>query len=401
MIYQVIRKIGAIGNLPDYSSSFRRSVSITNYFALLGIVSEIFFNFLYMASGFPDFIATAVSIGIFLPVFLFAIYLNYKHYHYPASLLLNLSAPSSILVVSTVLGNQLPGIHYYFLFFTIMPIVTFPLRKVTTILIIFFVNFSSFLFSEYTLFIHPPVYDFSYFTAGIFFGITVFLVTLSIAVIFFLNQYFFNKAEVNLQIEIENNKKMIDQLESANRAQKDLAAELSERTSELLQKNDTLKNLAIRDGLTGLYNKYYFDEVLYDSSNRTSRYGEPLTLVLIDVDHFKTINDTHGHDTGDLVLVELAEILKRTVRKADILCRWGGEEFAVLMPQTTKDGGVTASEKMRKSIEDTKFHVIGNLTASFGVAQRAEKENNEDWFKRVDKALYAAKEQGRNQVVSS
>lgn len=162
-----------------------------------------------------------------------------------------------------------------------------------------------------------------------------------------------------------------------------------------------LIDLAMVDRLTGLYNRHYFDQVSIEESNRSDRYGDAISFVMLDLDHFKHVNDTWGHNVGDQVLTLTAKVIGQCIRKSDILARWGGEEFAILMPNTTQYGAQLVSEKIRKTLEKTNHPMAGMVTASFGVAERHKGEIFEDVFKRADQALFSAKEQGRNRVVCS
>lgn len=159
-----------------------------------------------------------------------------------------------------------------------------------------------------------------------------------------------------------------------------------------------LINLINIDPLTGIFNRHYFDAVLTGEVNRSERYEEPLTMVIFDLDHFKNVNDNFGHDQGDEVLKRTANEAQKNVRKSDTLIRWGGEEFAVLMPYTAKNGGVKVAEKIRGSLEALEHIGVGTVTASFGVAEHLSGESIPDWFKRADTAMFNAKNSGRNCV---
>ncbi|MDD2534131.1 MAG: PAS domain-containing protein [Eubacteriales bacterium] len=159
--------------------------------------------------------------------------------------------------------------------------------------------------------------------------------------------------------------------------------------------------LSEHDSLTHLYNRNYFDRRVQAEIERANRYPVPLALVMIDLDHFKRINDTWGHPVGDSVLYETAQILLQNLRKQDVLVRMGGEEFLVLMPHTTQQGARVVAEKIRVAIEQVNHVVAGHFTASLGVAERQENESFIQWYKRVDDAMYQAKADGRNQVAVS
>jgi len=176
--------------------------------------------------------------------------------------------------------------------------------------------------------------------------------------------------------------------------------------SEIERLNDEVKKLraeASTDSLTGLYNKRYFYNALLTEMDRTQRTGQPTTLVLVDLDHFKQINDRYGHVVGDKVLAHIAEILHNSLRKLDIPCRYGGEEFAVLLPSTPLLVAVQVTERLRQQISQREFASEGDrlaITASFGVDTFLAKsqETAEDFVARVDKQLYQAKHNGRNCV---
>jgi len=167
---------------------------------------------------------------------------------------------------------------------------------------------------------------------------------------------------------------------------------------EMARKNDLLESVALHDKLTGLFNRNSLDQVLKSEIERQDRYHAPLSLVLMDIDHFKRVNDLHGHDTGDRVLVEVAERVRGLIRESDMLFRWGGEEFLIISPESDAMGAGGLAEKLRIAIQATPIDVAGTVTASFGVAERAEGESKDQWFQRVDQAMYRAKNSGRNRV---
>ncbi len=158
-----------------------------------------------------------------------------------------------------------------------------------------------------------------------------------------------------------------------------------------------LKIQVIKDFLTGLFNRRYLEEILRWEIEFSKRYGHPLSVILLDVDNFKCINDKYGHQTGDLVLKKLAELLKKNLRKSDIVARYGGEEFIIILPDTDIKGAVKVAEKLRKAIEKLSINGI-KITASFGVSQLKDDDDIQKLIKRADKALYIAKRSGKNTV---
>jgi len=169
------------------------------------------------------------------------------------------------------------------------------------------------------------------------------------------------------------------------------------RAEEALEAaNAELTRLATTDRLTGAWNRRYFEEQVALEMNRVQRYGKPLALILFDIDHFKGINDRFGHLAGDQVLVELVQRLKPNLRALDILARWGGEEFAILVPHCPLDGIRQLAEKVRLLVATEPFKDIGQITVSLGGAEYHPEDSFDDWLKRADDALYAAKAGGRN-----
>ena len=178
-----------------------------------------------------------------------------------------------------------------------------------------------------------------------------------------------------------------------------LELKVQERTLELRNANAELHRLATTDSLTGVWNRRYLEQAVAGEMARAQRYGEPLALVMFDIDHFKAINDRHGHLVGDQVLIELALRMRGHLRASDVLARWGGEEFVILLPHGTAQAAARLAEKLRLATLTQPFPVAGTITSSFGVAAYQPHETLDDWFTRADHALYAAKEAGRNRVV--
>lgn len=158
--------------------------------------------------------------------------------------------------------------------------------------------------------------------------------------------------------------------------------------------------LSITDKLTQLYNRTKIDELFQLELNKVRRYGEALAVILIDLDHFKSVNDTYGHQAGDQVLRELAGILRSNLRDTDHVGRWGGEEFIVLAPNTDLEQASRLAEKLRAAIAGHAFTEVGGRTGSFGVASHHDGDDEDTLTKRADACLYVSKKQGRNQVVN-
>jgi diguanylate cyclase (GGDEF)-like protein len=162
--------------------------------------------------------------------------------------------------------------------------------------------------------------------------------------------------------------------------------------------DDAIRVLATTDSLTGIANRREFSNSLDREIERAKRYGGILSLVMYDIDHFKRVNDTFGHDAGDQILKVLTEVVSDSIRTADFIARWGGEEFVVLTPQTDLEGAVALAEKLRLKVVDHSFEKVGNITISLGVAEFHDGDDANTLFNKVDNALYKAKENGRNRV---
>lgn len=169
-------------------------------------------------------------------------------------------------------------------------------------------------------------------------------------------------------------------------------------TKALRHSNQQLQRLAGVDQLTGAYNRYAFDRRVTDSIGQAETKKQSLSLILFDLDHFKNVNDQWGHPVGDEVLKTTVQTAASLIRESDTLNRIGGEEFAVLMPQTSLAGAQKAAEKIRAGLEQVLHFMAGKVTASFGVAEHVEGETFLNWYRRADLALYRAKNSGRNRV---
>lgn len=174
---------------------------------------------------------------------------------------------------------------------------------------------------------------------------------------------------------------------------------LGYRHYSLQRYNKMLKKISEVDKLTQLYNRLKLDEVLEKEYYKANRYKAALSIILFDIDDFKSVNDIHGHQVGDQVLQEFADIISKTIRKSDIAGRWGGEEFLVISPHTNKDEAAVLAEHLRQAVEEHIFLHHHQLTASFGIATYIEGENIDIFIGRADKALYTAKRSGKNIII--
>lgn len=177
--------------------------------------------------------------------------------------------------------------------------------------------------------------------------------------------------------------------------------ELLMLNEQLKEKNEKLLKSAITDELTGVYNRKFFEKRVVEEMEIADRANEKISLIIFDLDRFKLVNDNFGHQFGDEVLKRTTQIAGDLIRKTDFLNRVGGEEFAIILPNTNKAQAVLVAEKVRKALEDNKHFKVGQVTGSFGVAERMKAESLRSWYKRADNALYQAKNTGRNRVVDS
>jgi diguanylate cyclase (GGDEF)-like protein len=180
--------------------------------------------------------------------------------------------------------------------------------------------------------------------------------------------------------------------------------ELESRNEELQRANEVLEQLSITDGLTHLHNHRFFQDQFAREAKRVERSGSPLCLVLIDIDDFKDLNDRLGHAAGDTVLRGAAQAMSGVLRETDTLCRYGGEEFALLSPQTDLRGAISLAEKVRSAVAEGDYGVLGpggpaRITVSIGVAEFA--GSTGDTFDSADRALYEAKEAGKDCVTAA
>jgi len=180
---------------------------------------------------------------------------------------------------------------------------------------------------------------------------------------------------------------------------KEYQEELSKINESLIKKNSQIEHLASRDPLTNLYNRYKFSKLFELSHQSMVEREGVMSLIMVDIDFFKKINDTYGHGVGDKVLVGVSELFLSLLRDEDIVCRWGGEEFIILLPSTNMQNAVSISQKLRGHVEAMTIEPCDKVTASFGVTEVRTDDDIKSVVDRADNALYGAKKAGRNCVV--
>ncbi|PYE35580.1 diguanylate cyclase (GGDEF)-like protein [Idiomarina fontislapidosi] len=193
------------------------------------------------------------------------------------------------------------------------------------------------------------------------------------------------------------------QVEAAKILAEDLAIgasayKIEQLNQELTEANERLEHLVHTDALTQIWNRYHMEQTLEEEVKRCERHGRDLSVILLDVDHFKRVNDDYGHDVGDNVLKLISEAIEKWLRSSDVFGRWGGEEFLIIAPETNLERAGQLAERLRKRLSNLQFDKVGQVTASFGVAELLAAESRNSLVKRADNALYKVKESGRNSV---
>jgi diguanylate cyclase (GGDEF)-like protein len=176
--------------------------------------------------------------------------------------------------------------------------------------------------------------------------------------------------------------------------------QFEEITQILQQKNQHLTQLAMKDSLTDIHNRHMFAELFSKELAQFKRHSTKLALMMIDLDHFKRINDTYGHNIGDVVLRQFAALVMSSVREEDLFARWGGEEFVLLLRNAGCDEAYGVGEKIRVLLELEPFDGIGQVTCSIGVTEVMNEDTLDSAIDRADRAMYSAKEGGRNRTAA-
>lgn len=190
----------------------------------------------------------------------------------------------------------------------------------------------------------------------------------------------------------------ITELEETKQQLRTINKAMKNKVDELYTMTNSLEEKANKDNLTGINNRDSFEDSFSIEIERTKENNLPLSLMLFDIDNFKSINDTYGHQAGDNILIDMTSIISNNIKTSDLFARWGGEEFVILMVNTSLEGAMNLAEKLRGLIEVHRFNYRDQITASFGVTEFAIEDNKSTLFEKADEALYVAKKNGKNRV---
>ncbi len=217
-------------------------------------------------------------------------------------------------------------------------------------------------------------------------------------------EYIFNHSDIEHKVKIKQNDKIyyfsVKIQKLIENEDGNLYVVVFSDITQIEISRKELRRLSITDALTNIGNREFFNENIEKEINRAKRYKTPLSLLMFDLDFFKKVNDNYGHDVGDIVLQEVSKAVKKVLRNTDIFCRYGGEEFMIIMPETSLNEAIILAERIRKTVENLQIPPVKQITISIGVTELKEDDTIETFIKRVDDSLYQSKENGRNQVTS-
>lgn len=233
-----------------------------------------------------------------------------------------------------------------------------------------------------------------------FIPIEIFSSLLLFIILFIITKKIFNPFQNIIEITEEINKGnyYIENKDTGIREFSAIMESISKMSEAIKNREEELLKLSTIDRLTGICNKSKLNDILRTEIEFSKRYGNDLSIIMVDIDHFKKVNDTFGHEAGDVVLKEVASVLRNNIRKTDFIGRWGGEEFLIICTGTNLEGATKLANKLREKVEAYDYSIKSNQTASFGVASFIAGEDSKSFFVKVDKALYNAKKLGRNRV---
>ncbi len=368
---KLIVLLGAIGSKDEASAFQRRTLRLGNYAILIYIIALIGFGGFYGVANLKALMPVVLLAFGFVPLLFGCLWLNHKKHTLLARVLSNLLFTLALFLPLALFLGRRVGIHYFFLMLAVLPVLSLHPNQLRLIIPLSGLNIASYYWVEY---MPPAIQNLSYFlpleSVRHMKDMSLILSILTVMIIIWINQ----------RILLSNEQALVG------------------KTTKLKVALDHLRELATIDQLTGLFNRTYFDIRVLNEMARARRYATPLSLIIFDLDYFKGINDTFGHDIGDKVLRHASHICNENIRESDILARWGGEEFVILAPQTDLEGACQLAEKLRSRLESSPMEPFGVVTGSFGVTVYKQDEDFESWYRRVDQALYRAKSGGRNRV---
>ena len=342
------------------NNTLQRKVLLTNVAAPLGMLSLFIFDLLFLYEGsYPSQQVLVLHVPFYIGFALIP-WVNRQGQNLAACLLLTVTAIGSCIMPMFVAYGTYFNHHHYFILFAVVPLSIYPSQYIKTVLSLFVANLGLFIYFEYSGMV--PASEVLLLDGAIAHGIRTLLSSMVIVtlMIFF---WFFSTF-----------------------------AEKSERTLELI---------SMTDMLTTLPNRRFFKEAFQHEVARNKRMKTTSAIAMLDIDHFKRVNDTYGHDAGDLVLKFVAQECRKNLRAGNVMARIGGEEFAILLPEATSTQAIEAMERIRKAIEASEIKINSkflNITVSIGVAVVDPGMSLEEAFKNVDLSLYEAKWGGRNRV---
>ncbi len=369
----VIRTLINFGCRSDQPRSISRTIRLTNGSALISCTSYLFFLLFYSFYDFHSLLPGLYLIAFGIPCSLATLLLNHEGRHLPASIVMNLSASVPVFLNLLLFFGSSIGHHYFFILFSLLPLFTIPGNRKILMPFLSFMNLALYLclpdkalFMNLSLVLKPGI------IAG-FRWATMFMSFSGVIIVTFIYRQILHKSE----------------------------AELEKRTEVLGDAYHLVNQLASLDSLTTIFNRRHLEKLIQEEIEHAAKNRAPLSMILFDLDHFKKVNDIHGHAVGDQVLKLVASMVGHIIRGTDSFGRWGGEEFIVILPQTTLNGAMQVAEKIRHTMDAEHLKNEIFVTGSFGVADWTRGESQEQFCKRVDLALYQAKDEGRNRVVAA
>ena len=339
------------------SATDRRKILNTNIAALATTLSIALYGLVYIAASNAGLTNAALASFPFCLLFASIPWLNRKGHTHLTSWLIGFAPPGLIVAIMLAgLGTYL-DVHYYFLAFALIPTMFFGLRQWRTLAFFFLLNIAAFFYVEYMAISPDPA-------------------------LYILPQWLVNTMRSAYKLTT-----LFTLLFAM------LLAEYNASTNEV-----RLETLSTTDRLTCIANRLHLETLLDQEFSRSERQSFPFSIILLDIDNFKSVNDTHGHSVGDRVLLEVSKVLKGHVRAYDLVGRWGGEEFLVVCSATAAEAAAMVAENLRAALAAYPIAVTGPKTASFGVATYRTDDTVADMVRRADEALYRAKQAGRNRV---